>query len=894
MGWRRFQRRGWWDDERARELEAHLQIEADENVARGMSADEARAAARRKLGSPAHIREEIYQMNTVAWLDTFVRDLRYAVRLLRRSPGFALVAVLSLALGVGANTAIFQLIDAVRLRRLPVDHPEQLVEVKIVDATSRTGSFRGRRPSLTNPLWEGILGKQQAFSGMAAWGATTFDLSTGGEAREAHGLWVSGSFFPTLGVAPFVGRLFTRADDVRGCGAVGVVISHAFWQREFGASLSAIGRTLSLDGQPLAILGVTPPQFFGVDVGRSFDVAVPICSEPLMRPRSALDQPDTWWLAAVGRLKPGWTPQRAGSHLEAISAGLFQATLPPRYSPEDARRYRQLHLGALPASTGVSNLRQVYAAPLWVLFATTGLVLLIACTNLANLLLARATVRERELAVRLAIGASRSRIVRQLLTESALIAAAGGAAGVFLARWLSQLLVAFLTTGANRLFLDLTIDWRVLAFTIALAVTTVMIFGLAPALRATGTRPAEAMRGVRASTDTRGRLGLRRSLIVAQIAFSLVLVVGALLFARTWRNLATLDAGFDPAGVLSVQLDLTRAGIPDGSRRALYEEICNRVAALPGVERAAQAWMIPISGGGWNERVIVNGVAQPGAANFNRVSPGYFKVMRTRLIAGRDFDGRDAAGAAPAAVVTEMFVKKYLGGGPFLDRTFQVETAPGEARPLYRVVGVVQDSKYFDLRDAFDPLVYLASAQDRELPPYLTLAVRVSGDLRLATKAITATIGSVSPSIVVDFKTMDTLVKESLVAERLMATLSASFGGLAALIAAIGLYGVMSYMVARRRAEIGIRIALGAGRPQVVRMVLQEAGALLLAGLAIGTVLAVLAGRAAVTLLFDLKPWDPLTLAAATAGLSLVAAAASWLPARHAASVQPTVALRSE
>ena len=453
----------------------------------------------------------------MAFIDSAWRDLRYGARLLRLNPGFTVVAILSLALGVGANTAIFQLLDAVRLRTLPVRNPEQLVEVRIADTPGgRTGQFFGRFPRLTNPLWEQVRDRQEAFSSIFAWSPTTFNLTTGGEAREAQALWVSGDFFKTLGVAPLVGRVLTGEDDRRGCSAPGAVISYAFWQREYGGNPSAIGSPLTLDGHAYDVVGVTPASFFGVDVGRTFDVAVPLCAEPLARgERSGLDKPDVWFLSAFGRLRPDWTLERANAQLVAISAPIFKATLPPRYRPEDAQSYMNFKLAAYPSGTGVSSLRRNYESPLWLLLATSGLVLLIACANLANLMLARATAREREVAVRLAIGASRGRIVRQMVAESLLIAAIGAASGAVLAQWLSQFLVDLLTTENNRIFVALGIDWRIFGFTAALAVITCLVFGLMPAVRATRTQPVVAMKaGSRGSSDTRERFGLRRALVV--------------------------------------------------------------------------------------------------------------------------------------------------------------------------------------------------------------------------------------------------------------------------------------------------------------------------------------------------------------------------------------------
>jgi putative ABC transport system permease protein len=895
MSWSRFLRRGRWDAERARELQAYVEIETDENIARGLRPDEARHAALRKLGNRTLIREEIFYMNTIGFVETLWRDLKYGVRLLRLNPGFAVVAILSLSLGVGANSAIFQLLDAVRLRTLPVSRPNELAEIRIAETPNgRTGRFLGRRPMLTNPLWEQIRDKQQGFSGAFAWGAAGFDLANGGELRLARGLWVSGDYFTTLRVSPDAGRLFVADDDRRGC-APRVVISHAFWQREYGGDRSAVGRSLSLDGHAFDIIGVTPASFFGVEVGRSFDVAVPICTEPIIRGAGTmLDKPDVWFLAAIGRLKPDWSIEKATAQLSTVSPGIFQQTLSPRYSPRDATSYLSFKLGAFAAGTGVSTLRRLYETPLWLLLAIAGVVLLIACANLANLMLARGTVRSREIAVRLAIGASRGRIVRQLVAESLVLSIIGAAIGAALAQVLSRSLLTFLSVGGNPVVLVLDADWRVFAFTGGLAVLTCVLFGLTPAIRATRTDPAASMKsGGRGTTDTRERFGLRRALVVAQVALSLVLVAGALLFVRTLRNLTTLDAGFRQDNLIVVNLDFRRAPIPEGERVMKYQEITGRLAALPGVQAGAQAFIVPVSGGGWNNNILIDGVRPKDYPNFNAVSPGYFRTMGTPMLAGRDFNEHDTPDGPRVVIVNETFAKKYFSGQNPVGRAFQIEEPPGDPRPFFEVVGLVKDTKYTDLREPFGAIGYFpASQQKPESSLQVLLRAQVPADT--VTGEVTGAVNNVSPMISIQYQTLTEMVQQSLLRERLMATLSGFFGALAAVLATIGLYGVMSYMVARRRNEIGIRMALGADRRDVVRMVMREAGVLLIAGLCVGTALAVAAARTASTLLFGLGPGDPATLAIAAGALAAVAALASYLPAHRAARLEPTIALREE
>jgi putative ABC transport system permease protein len=896
MGFTRLFRRRYWDEERARELNSYLEEEIADNLARGKSADEARRAAYRKLGNPTRIREEIYTMNSFGFLESLWQDLHYGARLLRRNPTFAVVAVLTLALGTGANTAIFQLVDAVRLRPLPVDRPEQLAEVRIVQAPNgRTGTFIGRWPMLSYPLYLKLRDEQQAFSGLAAWGSTSFDLAQGGEQRAAEALWVSGNFFEVLGVRPAAGRLIAPSDDVRGCAGT-AVLGHAFWQREYGGAPSAVGSTLLLDGHRFDVIGVASPEFYGVDVGRAFEVAVPICAEPIVAgDQTSLDKPDMWFLGGVGRLKPGVTVEQAGAQLAGMSATILGATVSTRYSAVDAKDYREMVIGTQPAASGVSGLRRNYGDSLNVLLGVTGLVLLTACANLANLMLARATAREREVAVRLAIGASRRRIVRQMLSESLLIAAIGSMAGMLIAQWFSRSMVALLDSDSNPLFIDLSLDWRVFAFTAGVALTACLVFGLAPAISATRTSLGITLKADgRGSMDGRERFSVRRALVVVQVALSLVLVVGALLFARSLRNLTTMDPGFRQDGVLTATLDYRKANVPEPNRAELTRRIVERLRAVPGVRGVSQTFLTPVDGNFWNERVLVGGVRHRDSVNFNAVGPGYFDILGIRLIAGRDFDARDTPESPRVAIVSESFARALFPGRDAIGQSFDVETRPGQPRRTFQVVGIANDTKYTSLRDSFEPLVHVAATQEQQQRPLARITVATSTDMASTTAAVTRALGEINPAIAIRYQSVREQLAQSLTRERLMATLSGFFGGLAVLIATLGLYGVMSYVVARRRVEIGVRMALGADPGSVLRMIVREAGVLLAAGLGIGGVLSVFAARTAETFLFGLKPGDPVTLALAMASLASVTLMASWIPAMRAARVQPTVALREE
>lgn len=896
MALSRFFRRGRWDDERARELQDYLAHEIDDNIARGMSPEESRRAAHRKLGNATRIREDIYDMNTLRFLETVWQDLRYGLRLLFRNPTFAVVAILTLALGTGANAAIFQIVNAVRLRTLPVEKPGELVSVGIdMKGKGRTGRGYGGRSIHTEPLWQALQREQQAFSSMIAWGRTAWDLSSDGEYRPAEGLYVSGTYFETLGVSPQIGRLITEQDDRKGCGAPGVVLSHGFWQSRYAGSANAIGQSILLDRRPFEIVGVTRPEFFGVEVGRTFDVAIPMCAEALIRATQAgIGRPDVWWLDIMGRLKPGWTLDAARGHLEAISAGIFQATVAPSYNAEMAKTYTAFTFTAADGRTGVSNLRVEYSTQLWVLLGATGLVLLITCANLANLMLARATARDREIAVRLAIGASRGRLVRQMLSESLLIAALGAIAGVILAQSLSRSLVAFLSTGSNRLFVDLAPDWRVFAFTAVIAIFACLVFGLSPALKATGTDPGKAMQaGGRSSTDGREAFTVRRGLVVLQVALSVVLVVGAMLFGRSLRNLSGVDVGFRQDGIVAASIDLRRAAIKPDARGQALAQVMERIRALPGVRQASETFVVPLSGSEWIQRIVVGGAPQEGLVNFNQVGSEYFRTMETPLVAGRTFDPRDQVGAPLAAVVSESFARRFFPNGSAIGQTFSMEPTPRVPQPPpFHIVGIARDTKYGHLREEFSPIAYLAVTQEAELPPFFDVIVRADVPLNALTPGLTKAIVDAVPGAVPSYETISTYVRDSLVTERLMASLSGFFGVLAMLIATIGLYGVMSYMVTRRKVEIGIRMALGADPAAVVRMVLAESGLLLLGGVAAGIVLAIFASRWAASLLYGLEPWDPLSFGLAVGSLALVSLAASWIPARRASRLAPTVALR--
>ena len=830
--------------------------------------------------------------------ESFWQDLRQGIRVLRLNPGFTLVALLSLALGIGANTAIFQLLDAVLLRTLPVKNPQELMEVRVDSKHGRSGSFINGHAQLTTAQWEYLSAQQQVFSGIFAWAPDNFNLAPGGEVRNASGLWVSGDFFNVLGVRPFLGRLFSNADDQRGCGLQGAVISYPFWQHEYAGDTGIIGRKLILNSHPVEIIGVTQPGFYGVVVGGRFDAALPICAQAAMNGETnPLDHKYVWWLTAMGRIKPGVAQAKALSQLNSFAPALFRDTLPETFHGERAKQYLDFRLKLLPAGTGVSNLRETYTTPLWLLLGIAGLVLLIACANLANLLLARASAREREIAVRLAVGASRGRIIGQLVVESGVIAVFGALFGFLLAQWLSRSLVSFLGTTGNSLFIDLQPDWPVLGFTAATAMLTCVFFGLAPAMRASRVSPQAAMKsGGRGATTSQDRFGLRRILVVAQVAMSLVLLFGALLFTRTFRNLITVQAGFQESGILVTDLDYSELKIPQSNRMEYKRQLLERVRALPGIQDAAEAAIVPVSGSGINDDVWMSGEERGKSKNnwFNYVSPHYFRTLGTTLVGGRDFNDSDTATSPKVAIVNEEFARQLTSGQSPIGKTFRREATSLEPELEFQIVGLVKTTKYIDLRDKPTPIIYLPVSQQPRQDSDIQLVIRSGAPFASLTSAIKNLAAESDPRIAITFQNFHTMISDSLVQERLMATLSGFFGLLAALLATVGLYGVISYMVVRRTNEIGIRMALGADRAGILKMVLQEAGGLLVVGVVVGAVLSIAGARTASALLYGVKSYDPLTLFAAAALLATVAVAASSLPAHRASKLNPMVALREE
>jgi predicted permease len=887
MRWRKVLRRGWWDRERAREIEAYLEAETAENIDGGMNPADAAAAARRKFGNPVLVREEIYRMNTIGWAESAWQDLRYGARVLRMSPGFTCVAILSLALGIGANTAIFELLDAVRLRSLPVRDPQQLADVRIMGGNQGMGLNAGPYARLTRPIWYEIRRQQETFSGVFAWGRDDVLIKRGPDLQRARALLVSGEFFGVLGVKPWRGRLLETADADGACPESNAVVSYAYWQTQMGGRDLAADNKLLVDNELRQVVGVTPPEFSGLAVGESFDIALPFC-----RPKDL--RRDLFDIGVMGRLRPGWTLERASAQLGAISPGIFQETKPTGYSSEWMKTWSRFRLSAYAASNGVSRLRTEYDSSLWLLLAITALVLLIACANLANLMLARASTRTREIAVRLALGASRRRLIRQLLAESGLLAVLGGALGIGLAQALSRVLVWALSTESGSVFLPVATDWRVLIFAGAVAMLTCGVFGVLPAIRASGAEPVTAMKsGGRGATAGRERFSVQRLMVVTQIAVSLVLLVGALLFVRSFRNLITFDPGIREEGITVAFIGFQQSHVARERYGEFKRELEDEVRATPGIIDAATTTNVPLFGGSWTHNVVVGSMES--WSKFTWVSPSYFHTVSIPLLAGRGFTRNDTTNSQHVAVVNEAFVRKFLGGVRPIGKTMRTIAEPDYPSTVYEIVGIIPDTKYADLRGDTPPMTFAPAAQFPDEGPWVAMMVYSRLPPAAASAAVRRRVLEKHPEIilaaVIDYQRA---IRDGLVRERLLAMLAGFFGLLAIVLATVGLYGVISYIVTRRRNEIGLRVALGARRGQVIAMMMREAAWLLVSGVVAGTLLALLAGRGASSLLFGLKANDPLTLAAAIALLGGITVLASFFPALRASRLDPMEALRCE
>ena len=871
-----------------RELAFHLQERVDDLVAAGMTPERARVEARRRFGNYGVQKENTRDADVFQWLDSVIDDVRYAARMLRNSPAFAVVAIVSLALGIGANTAIFTLINAVILRSLPVTHPEQLVRVVM-------GKDQG---TFTNPIWEQIRDQQTVFTGAFAFSGQRFNLAASGPVRNAFGSLVSGDYFQTLGVQPELGRLLTKADDQRGCPPI-AVLSYGFWKTEYGGDPRVIGKTISLETHPFTIVGVAQPGFVGLDVGKATQLFAPLCADLVLRgPGSVLDRRSTWWLSVMARQQPGKPLTFAQNGLKAIAASVFDATVPANWRPNQQVEYRKSTLNAVPAANGLSDLRTQYKQALFILLVIVGLVLIIACANVANLLLARAAVRQREMAIRVALGAARRRVVRQLLTESLLLSLTGSLLGLLFARWGSRLLVAFLSPPGNPIFLDLVLDRTVLLFSIGVAVATGLAFGLSPAWRAARVAPNAALKANgRGVVEGQRRFTIGKALVIGQVAISLSLVVAAALLLGTFRNLSKLDAGFRTDDVLLVSVNQPGQRPSNAEATATNAALLSKLRSLPGVASASISQLTPLGNMSWNEEMLIDGFTpksmDDGVAYFNEVSDGYFTTLGTPILAGRDFNNGDRVGAPLVAIINETMARHFYRSVNAIGRTFRYRVGNKTSEP-YQIVGVVKDAKYQSLREKTLATAFIAMAQDSAPGAAIEVALRIPGGASAAAPGVKAAIAEVNPRLSMTTVTFATQVANSLTRERLLATLSAFFGALALALAMIGLYGVMSYTVARRKSEIGVRMALGAGQRRIASMVLSEVAAIIVVGFIAGIGLSLAATRFISSFLFGVKPTDASTFVASMLVLGTVAGLAAYLPARRASRVSPMEALREE
>ncbi|UCG85713.1 MAG: ABC transporter permease [Gemmatimonadota bacterium] len=810
---------------------------------------------------------------------------------MRNRPLLTGAAVLSLALGIGANTAMFSIADSLLLQTLPVSDPDELVLVSAGDS-----------PNWSHPVWEEIHNRSQLFEGVFAWQPDRLNLSAGGQTDFVEGIYASGQFFDVLGVPAVLGRTFGEGDDRRGGGIGGpvAVVSYGFWQRRYGGAGDVLGQTLTIEGVPFTIIGVTPSSFFGLDVGRKFDVIVPLETEPLIRGRgSIVEHAFGTWLGIMARLKPGQTLEAATSALQGVQPHIRDATVPHLFDEQRRESYMRQPWTLEPAASGRSSLRSRFQQPVSILLVVVAIVLLIACANVANLLLARTATRRHELSVRKALGASRFRLARQCLIESLLLSGTGAALGLVVARWGSDILVHQLSTVTTAVFLDVSLDARTLGFSAIVGLGTATLFGTVPAVRTAQTQAAEAFKDVGRSHSLTRRTRIHSILVVAQVALSLVLVIAAGLFVRTFAGLATLDTGFDKNRVLVVDVDAKNSRSEPTQRLDLGDRIRLAVQTIPGVETASLGMKTPVSPGGvWVLNVTVtDGPSIPERERYvhaNYITPDWFATYGTNMLAGRDFDDLDGRDSPVVAIVNRTFSQRFLGGSDPVGRYLLSDEYDS---PL-EIVGVVDDVIYRSLRASATPMVYLPLADGTKHsfqhdPPYpISVSVRASAGTptRLASSVV-STIGRIDPTFALTVRPITDDVDARLVQERLLAIISAFFGVLALLLAGLGLFGVTSYAVAQRRAEIGIRMALGAAPARVVRMVCRHVALLVGVGAVFGGALSLWVTRFAGALLFRLEPRDPVTFICSAALIAAVGMVAAWLPARRASQIDPKTAL---
>jgi predicted permease len=900
------------EEELDEELRLHVQMQTEENVAAGMNPREAQDAARCMFGGVSQIKDEYRDRWAFSRLETLAQDLRYGVRMLGRSPGFAAAVVLSLALGIGANTAIFSLLDAVMWRMLPVKDPERLLVV-----ARQAGSEI--RSGFTYDEYK-LIRENQDLADIAGYALATFNVRIDGNHEPTvEGQLVSGGYFALLGVNPILGRAIGVEDDRVPNGHAVAMLSYGYWERRFGRDAAVIGRTMRLLDTTFTIIGVTPPEFFGVEVGAAPDIFVPLMMQPAVMPafENLLENPIVMrmWVKAVARVRPDGVREQASAALNTVF-GRFQderfQRMPPKFRGMNPEREM---LTLLPA-TGLSELRQQFSKPLFVLMGVVGLVLLIACANTANLLLARAVARRPEFSIRLALGAGRGRLIRQLLLESAVLAVLGGVCGILLARWATQLLVAYISSGRTAIVLDLNPNPRILMFTAAISLLTAILFGLAPAVRASRIRLNESLRSLRASVSGgQRRLGPQKTLAAVQVSLSLLLLVGAGLFVRSLQELSGDDYGISRDQVLIARVEprgSDQRNIPGTSARLdrIYRELIERVGAIPEVRTLSMAQVTPTVPFGGAGVAVTTSSGEQLRIQAVMAYPKYFSTVGIPLVAGRDFTVDDLQETSAAVcIVNEAFVQKVFPAENPIGKPCTLQYRPNlndvdgpryrSAQEPYTIVGIVQDSRYMNPQDRTEPVVYMPFTQTPTGRGQMVLYVRGASDVRALLPRIREEITRVDPSLPVsDVHTLDEEMAAALVQQRLIAMLTSLFGLLALLLACVGIYGLLAFSVTQRTSEIGIRTALGAQRASVMWMVMREALALVGIGIAIGVPVALSVTRLVVSqlpgLLFGLEAGDPLTLSGATMFLVVVATLAAYVPARRASRVDPIMALRNE
>jgi predicted permease len=882
--WRRLIHRARLEDQLDAELRDHFERLVAEFRQRGASVAEARRLARLEFGGIDQVKEICRDARGTRWVEDTAQDIRHGIRGFLKTPGFTVVAVLTLAIGIGANLAIFSVVDALLLRPLPVPNAERLVTITRWIENSSSESF-------SYPQVRALADRRDLFASLCGIGGATMFTGPPDALEPVGAAFVTGRYFETLGLTPFAGRLLNAGDDEPGAPPV-AVISHSYWQRHFRGDAAIVGRSMLLEGQQVPIVGVTPPRFEGATIGQRADVTLAVHSQVILQPEDdGGTSADQRWLLVLAVPAPGLTRDQLQARLDVAWRRLLEATTPTRLSTDARRRALSMTLSIEDGTTGTSRLRGPMRMPLTVAYALVTLVLLIACVNVANLLLARGATRSREIGLRLALGAGRGRILRQLLVESAMLAVAGSAVGVWIA-WFggdasADLMVAR-SAGPDAAVSALAVapNARVFAFTLMIAVATTLIFGIVPAWRASVTAPGVAVAGGRLA-DSQGRLA--SSLIVAQVSLSLILVIGAGLFTRTLHNLRTVDRGFVPGNVLLANFDPRRAGLSSEELQAFNQSVLREVAALPGVAAASLAAVTPLQGGGMSTPMIVNGVSTGlEEVYFNVIGPRFFEIVGTPLIAGRDLSDLDHGTAPPVLVVNETFLRKHAAGGNPLGQRVRINPA----MPEMQIVGVVKDAVYETLRAAPPATVYASYLQTRGRP--MTLVIDARGPLTDVASTVRAAIQPKVPATPMRMRSFSEQIENSLFQARLMRSLSAISGALALLLAAVGLYGLMSYMVAIRTREIGVRLALGARPARVLRMVLGAALRMVAAGIIVGLPLALLASRLIAGMVFGLTPTDVETIGAAVAVLVLVGAAAAAAPARRAAALNPVTAIHVE